>query len=253
MPCSNHDRFGPKAREYAQHRPTYPEAFFTDFAARAPGQSLVWDCGCGNGQAARALASVFAQVVATDVSAHQIQQAQPHPRVSYRTANANASDLAATSVDAILVAQAVHWFGGDSFNAEVRRVAKPGAAMAWIGYRLLQLEDQPLQALVEELYAVTLAPWWAPERALVDQDFAGLPFPGLEWEFPQQLWIERHWSLPQLVGYLNSWSAVAAAQQAGQDPIPGLQTALAHQWPGPEDQTLRVRWPFMGRWGEVRS
>ncbi|MFM8544395.1 MAG: hypothetical protein ACKOAP_05335 [Vulcanococcus sp.] len=85
----------------------------------------------------------------------------------------------------------------------------------------------------------------------MERSFAGLPFPGEEWPFPSDLWIERHWNLSQLLGYLGSWSAVAAAQSAGQDPMAPLQQELVCAWPGSGAQALRVRWRFMGRWGQV--
>lgn len=134
MELGQHHLFSQVADRYASHRPTYPQGFFSDLAARCADRALAWDCGCGNGQASLALADHFAQVIATDASAQQIQQARPHRRVSYRTASATASGLEDGSVDAILVAQAVHWFAGEAFNTEVRRVAKPQALMAWIGY-----------------------------------------------------------------------------------------------------------------------
>jgi ubiquinone/menaquinone biosynthesis C-methylase UbiE len=243
--------FSQVAEKYASHRPTYPQGFFSHLAARCADLALAWDCGCGNGQASVALADHFEQVIATDASAQQIQQARPHRRVTYRTASATASGLKDASVDAILVAQAVHWFAGEAFNAEVRRVAKPRAVMAWIGYLPLQVDDQHIQTLIQQFYGVTLKPWWSPQRVWVERSFAGLPFPGEEWPFPSDLWIERDWTLTQLLGYLSSWSAVAAAQRVGQDPMAHLQQELMRHWPAAGAQSLRVRWQFMGRWGQI--
>lgn len=240
------------ADQYAAYRPTYPERFFEAFAERCSGHGLVWDCGCGNGQASLALARHFEQVVATDASAAQLAQADPHPRVRYQRAEATASGLDDHSVDAVLVAQAVHWFAGDAFNAEVRRVARPGAVMAWIGYLPLQLDASGPNAAVQRFYAETLAPWWPPQRRLVEQSLAGLPFPGDEWPFPQTLWIERPWNLEALLGYINSWSAVEAARQAGSDPVIDLAAELRASWPDAGMGSVRVRWRFMGRWGAIR-
>ena len=44
--------------------------------AQAPARDLVWDAGCGNGQASVALAARFARVFATDPSANQIANAE---------------------------------------------------------------------------------------------------------------------------------------------------------------------------------
>lgn len=245
------DLFSSVASDYANFRPSYPGAFFDAFALRCGGSELAWDCGCGNGQASLALARHFRTVIGTDASADQLANAAAHERVQYRQAPASTSGLADASVDAVLVAQAVHWFAGEEFNAEVRRVCRPGAAMAWIGYQLLQLEVQELQAVLETFYHQTLQPWWPPERRWVDRAYAGLPFPGEEWPFPDNLWIERQWTLQELLGYLGTWSAVEAARQAGADTVATLATALQAHWPEQGQQHLAVRWPFIGRWGQV--
>ena len=247
------DLFDAVSPAYASHRPTYPPAFFQDFAERCAARHRVWDCGCGNGQASMALAEQFDQVVATDASTNQVQQAAAHPRIVYRAATATESGLESASVDAILVAQAVHWFAGEAFNAEVRRVARPGAVMAWIGYRTLQWARPDLQKLLDDFYSETLKPWWPPQRRWVDQSFAGLPFPGEEWPFPQNIWIERHWTLPDLVGYLSSWSAVEQARRGGQDPLPALVDQLLLAWPNQGREPVLGRWPFMGRWRVIGS
>jgi len=248
------DRFGPMAAEYARHRPNYPEAFWDAYVARLEPRAVVWDCGCGSGQAALALARRGVRVIATDASAAQLDAAESHPLISYRQAPAEASGLAEGSVDGVLVAAAVHWFAGPAFNAEVRRVGKPGAVMAWIGYLPFQLAGdgtQALQAVLDHCYGTTLEPWWPPERRWVDQGYAGLPFPGQEWPFPKNLWIERHWDLSQLMGYVGTWSAVQAARATGVDPLPALRSALLPLWPQGGATALHVRWSFMGRWGQL--
>jgi SAM-dependent methyltransferase len=247
--------FGTVAEAYARHRPTYPASFFEAFCQRLPTSQnaapVVWDCGCGSGQASMALAERGVQVLATDASAAQLAAATHHPLISYRQAAAIDSGIEPASVDGVLVATAVHWFAGEAFNAEVRRVCRPGAVMAWIGYLPLQMPDAALQQGFDHFYGVRLDPWWPPERHWVDRSYAGLSFPGEEWPFPGNLWIERHWDLAQLLGYLGTWSAVQAARQAGEDPLTPLATELAGLWPGSGAQPLLLRWPFMGRWGQV--
>ena len=123
--------------------------------------------------------------------------------------------------------------------------------MAWIGYLPLELEEATLQERLQHFYARTLAPWWPPQRELVERSYAGLPFPGEEWPFPAGLEIRRLWRLADLLGYLGSWSAGAAAQAAGDDPMPALAAELQALWPAGGSQPLGMRWPFMGRWGQV--
>ena len=76
--------FGAVASAYARHRITYPTAFFELFLGQLVSNPLVWDCGCGSGQAAIDLATAGARVIATDASAAQLAAARPHPQISYQ-------------------------------------------------------------------------------------------------------------------------------------------------------------------------
>jgi trans-aconitate methyltransferase len=145
--------FGSVAMGYAKHRPSYPESFFRQFADSCPGHELVWDCGCGNGQAALALTSYFNQVVTTDASQEQLNQAVIYPQVSYRQAMANASGLADVSVDGVVVAAAAHCLAGGQFNGEVQWVARPGAVMARL---LTQRAVKPLHRCLLRLRQFSL-------------------------------------------------------------------------------------------------
>jgi SAM-dependent methyltransferase len=243
--------FGAVAADYARYRLTYPPTFVERFASRCPARRQVWDAGCGSGQASHALAEHFTEVIATDASAEQLAAAHPHPRIHYRQAPAEASGLAAQSVDAVLVAAAVHWFAGEAFNAEVRRVLRPGGVMAWIGYLPVRMPTALLQAWFERFYASDLARWWPPQRRWVDAGYAGLSFPGEEWPFPADLLIERQWDLPTFVGHLGTWSAVQRAREQGEDPLAASVAELATLWPADGAEALPLRWPFMGRWGVV--
>ncbi len=243
--------FGAVAGDYARFRLTYPPEFFERFAQRSPGRGLVWDCGCGTGQASLALAEHFQTVWATDASAAQLAAASPHPRIRYHQAPAEASGLAKAGADAVLVAAAVHWFAGAAFNAEVRRVSRAGAALAWIGYLPVRMPTTALQQWFERFYGHTLGPWWPAERRWVDAAYAGLPFPGREWPFPQDLVIERHWDLAMFLGHLGTWSAVQRAREGGLEPLRAARAELEALWPGGGASPVALRWPFMGRWGEV--
>src|SRR5215208_4507725 len=96
--------FGAVAADYARHRPTYPDSLFAWLADAAPARRHALDCGTGNGQAAIALAAWFDRVTATDLSAGQLAQATPHPRVTYRNAPAHESGLADASCNLVTVA-----------------------------------------------------------------------------------------------------------------------------------------------------
>ena len=105
-----HDHFSKQAAQYTQFRPRYPRELFQYLATAGDGHARAWDCGTGNGQAAVVLAEFFDEVVATDASSRQIAEAEPHPRVKYVVAPAEACPIEPNSVDVVTVAQALHWF-----------------------------------------------------------------------------------------------------------------------------------------------
>src|SRR4051794_13093173 len=124
------DHFSGHAADYREFRPAYPPELFAFLAGVSPRRELAWDCGTGRGQPAVGLAEHFAKVFATDASAQQLANAEPHPGVEYAVAPAEKCPLPDGSVDLVMVAQALHWFDHDRFYAEARRVCRPAGLLA---------------------------------------------------------------------------------------------------------------------------
>ena len=104
----------------------------------------------GSGQLTQLLAPHFDAVVATDISAHQLQHAPYFENVSYQVQSAEHTSFAEQSFDLITVAQAIHWFDFDGFYAEVRRTLRPEGILAVIGYGLIQLQQPELQVVLSD-------------------------------------------------------------------------------------------------------
>lgn len=242
------DHFSGHAAHYAQARPTYPAAFFERLAALAPTRGRCWDAGCGNGQASVALAAHFAAVHATDPSAEQIAHAESHPRVRYAVERAEACSLPDHSVDLATIAQALHWCDVDAWHREVTRVLKPGGVVAEIGYARSQV-DTHVDAVYARLYEDLTAPYWPPERAHIDRRYADLPFP-FERVDPGPLPpMQQHWTLPQYLAYLDSWSAVARyRQQHGHSPLDLVHDDFVRAWGDPSAARI-VKWDLFVRVG----
>lgn len=237
------DHFSRQAPDYAKYRPSYPEALFSWLAERAPDHALAWDVGCGSGQAAVPLAAYFQRVVATDLSAAQIAQAHPHPRVEYRVAPCEASGLPDASCDLVAVAQAIHWFDFDRFYAEVRRVLKPGGLLAAWTYLLLRGEPA-LDAVIEKFYTEVLTPWWPPQRRWVELGYVSMPFPFTAVSPQPTFEIRLSWTLAELVGYVGTWSAVQRClAETGNDPTRELLERLRPHWGAPETRR-EIVWPI---------
>lgn len=246
---SFHDHFSGHAAGYAQARPTYPAALFEWLAAQCARRELAWDAGCGNGQAARALAQHFAQVIATDPSAEQIAQATPHPRIAYRAEPAEAPTLAPRSVDLVTVAQAMHWFDLDRFFAAVTHTLRPDGVIAVWTYGLSTV-DAGVDRCFRRLYDDILGPHWPAERRHVENGYAELPFPFAPIAAPAFA-MRCEWTLPQYLAYLRTWSATQRyLRTTGHDAVTLIEEEMAAAWGEPQ-RVRTVEWPLGLRVGRV--
>ncbi|MEO7031338.1 MAG: class I SAM-dependent methyltransferase [Herbaspirillum sp.] len=234
--------FSTQADAYRTSRPTYDPQLFAWLASLAPDTGLVWDCGCGSGQASRDLARYFRQVIATDINPAPLARAISAPNIEYRCEPAEATSLATGSVDLTVVAQALHWFNLDGFYAEVRRVSRPGGLLAALTYNLMQTSPT-IDALIYTLYYDVLGPYWAAERKYVEGNYRTLAFPFQRIPTPTMT-LRANWNLTRFIGYLESWSALVSYRQRTElDPLTVLKPELERCWGDPE-QTKTIHWPL---------
>ena len=242
------DHFSARAADYARFRPRYPDALFAWLSSVAPARRRAWDCAAGSGQATGGLAEHFAVVVATEPSEAQVAARDPHDRVRWVRATAEAVPLADRSADVATVAQALHWLGRDAFYAEARRVLRPGGVLAAWAYGLMTTTPA-VDALVRELHGPILGDAWPAGRAWVDEGYATLDFPFDGLAAPAFA-MEARWTLGELLGYLETWSAVRVyRERRGEDPLTLVRDRLAAAWGDAERRT--VRWPLALRAGRV--
>jgi SAM-dependent methyltransferase len=243
------DHFSTRSAEYAAYRPTYPAALADFLADAAPATELALDCGCGTGQLSVLLARRFARVVATDASRQQIENAEPCRNVDYRTAPAEASGLDDASADLVVAAQAAHWFDLPAFFAEARRVTRRRAIVALVTYGVVEMEA-PVDAVVKHFYRNVIGPCWPPERRHVEEGYRSLAFPFAELAAPP-LAIAAAWPIDAFAGYVDTWSAVKAAEKAlGREPIERFRRELAEAWGDPATRRA-VRFPLSLRVGRT--
>ncbi len=246
------DHFSQHAAEYASYRPRYPARLGHELADLCAARELALDCGCGSGQLSVVLARMFDKVVATDASAEQIARAEPCRNVTYRVAPAEESHLPSHSVDLVTVAQAVHWFDLEPFYVEVQRLLKPAGVLALITYGRLVVDDETCNSIIENFYGDALAPFWPPERELVETGYRTLPFPFDELAVPVMR-MEADWALEPLVGYISTWSACNALKKAeGSSTFKDFVSQLARAW-GNQSATKLITWPLTVRVGRRRS
>jgi SAM-dependent methyltransferase len=223
------DNFSQQASGYAQFRPNYPPELIEYIVGFGKEKELAWDCGTGNGQSAKLLSHYFKQIFATDISEKQLANAHKETNIIYAMEPAEKTSLADGSVDLVTVSQAIHWFNFEKFYAEVKRVAKPGAVIAVWTYSLLQISVE-IDKIIHEYHFKTLENFWDPERKYVDDGYANIPFPFQEIE-TKPFNIELYWSLEELNGYLNTWSALQKFIAANfYNPVPEIISKIEQHW-----------------------
>ena len=251
------DHFSKQADDYARYRPLYPATLYEYLASLTPEHERAWDVGTGNGQAAIGLAQHFRSINATDPSERQIALATPYDRVTYRVALAKDSGLDDQSIDLITAAQAVHWFDLDRFYAEARRVlrspdavsGKPHGILAVWCYGLTEITPE-VDRVMASFYRDVLGEFWPPQIHWVDEHYRTLPFPFDELT-PPEFVVEARWTLDDLFGYLNSWSATQKFLEArGYEPLGHVRNDFTAAWGTEHDRV--VRWPIYLRVGQTR-
>jgi SAM-dependent methyltransferase len=244
------DLFSNHADLYASARPRYPETLFDFIASQSPARERAWDCGTGNGQAAVSLSKHFKRVFATDPSEEQIAHAARAANIDYSVQPAEATNLPDASMDAICVAQALHWFRFDAFFAEVSRVAAPGALFAAWGYTWFSVSDE-FDAAFKAFVFDVIAPYWVPQNKLLWDGYVDVPMPFAPVAVPP-FNIEAQWTFHQLLAYVNTWSAARRCRaETGTAFIEGAERELAPWWGSPE-QTRLITMPLHVIAGRVR-
>lgn len=180
-------------------------------------------------------------MIATDASAAQIAQAPELPNVTWQVATAEESGLDTHSVDAVLIAQSLHWFDLDRFWPEVRRIVRPGGIVTAWSYAFQQVGDTTLDALLREFTTTTVGPYWPSERRHVDAGYSTLDFP-FERLGPPAAAMTATWDVGRQLGYLRSWSATRRAREVmGTDPVGLVEEPLRAAWGNGERE---VQWPL---------
>jgi SAM-dependent methyltransferase len=127
--------FDADAARYARGRPDYPAEvtdWLRDSVDLEPGRTVV-DLGAGTGKFTRRLLATGARVIAVEpVAGMRAKLSADLPEVEVLEGSAASIPLADSSVDAIVCAQAFHWFATLEALAELRRVLKPGGVLGLI-------------------------------------------------------------------------------------------------------------------------
>jgi SAM-dependent methyltransferase len=236
------DHFSSHAAAYAAYRPGYPPELAAWLATLAPTAELALDVGAGSGQLSVLLAAHFERVIATEPSTRQVEGAVRHDRVEYRMAPAEKCDLPDVSVDLLTAAQAAHWFDLPAFFSEAQRLLKPDGAIVLLSYAGME-HRTAIEPLIDAFRLETLKHYWPAERQLVENGYRDIHLPFEAIPAPP-FFIEVHWPLAAMVGYLDTWSAIRAMERdIGRGWFEDFLAVLREAWGDPE--TVRtIRWPL---------
>lgn len=243
------DLFSKQHASYAKYRPSYPKALIDYVIGYVENKQVAWDCATGNGQAALPLAEHFAKVVATDISEKQLALAEARENIQYIRSEAEHTLFAENTFNLITVAQAYHWFNFDEFEKEVRRVSKNGGVIAIWCYDYLMTGNKKIDEIIQTFYGDTLGNYWDKERKYVEAHYETVPFNFARLP-AKRFSINAAWSIQDLTGYLNSWSAVQHYMEDNNvNPVDQVQKDLAPYWK--QDQVLNISFPVFLKIGKI--
>jgi SAM-dependent methyltransferase len=244
------DHFSGVASDYAAFRPRYPAALFDWLASICQRHEVAWDCACGSGQASRPLASHFDLVVGTDASPTQVAAAEATENIRLVVAASETVPVAEGVFDLVTVAQALHWFVGEAFYAEVRRVVRPGGVFAAWTYGMPHIVTDRIEKVVHGFINGLLWPYWPPEVRMVLDGYASIELPFEELKTPP-FEMRLEWTLERFLGFVRTWSAVGRLlETTGVDPVHRLAEELEGLW-GSEEDLLPVSYRLDLRVGRV--
>jgi SAM-dependent methyltransferase len=237
--------FAARADLYERSRPGWPDAglrqVMTGLGLGPP--STVVDLGAGTGKLARQLVPLVRRVVAVEPSAGmRAELARAAPGAEAIEGAAEAIPLADGSVDAVLVAEAFHWFSTKAAVAEIARVVGSGGGVALM-WNVHDWGDEPWLREVGPLLAERGAAGVRPENryasGLWRRAFDGSPFGPLE---ELQVRHEMRVDLEGLVAHISTWSFVGALGDADRTALlDDVRDALQRLLPDPGDVVIPYR------------
>ncbi len=123
--------FGGVAKAYERGRPTYPADAVRWMLGEQPRSVL--ELGAGTGKLTRVLVAMGHDVHATDPDEAMLAVLEAQvPGVRTTVAGAEEIPLADRTVDAVVAAQAFHWFDLDRALPEIARVLRPGGRVCLV-------------------------------------------------------------------------------------------------------------------------
>jgi SAM-dependent methyltransferase len=237
--------FSRDADTYVRGRPDFPPAALdwlrADLGLR-PGMTAV-DLGAGTGKFTRPLLATGTTVIAVEpVAAMRERLVRDLPNVTALAGQAQRMPLADESVDAVVCAQAFHWFATTESLAEIRRVLKPGGALGLIW----NIRDESVE-WVRKLTDI-MTPYEGDAPRYSNDEWRRLfPAPGFG-ELRERAFAHEHTGPPEqvIVDRVASVSFIAALEEATHRRVLDEVRALIAATPRLANKS-EVRVPYLTR------
>ncbi|MGI8612380.1 MAG: class I SAM-dependent methyltransferase [Nocardioidaceae bacterium] len=223
--------FGSVADVYDRNRPGYPDPAVEWLLGSAPLDVL--ELGAGTGKLTRSLVTPGHRVTASDPAGAMLSHVSRHaPSARLVRTRAEQLPFRAQSFDAVVVAQAFHWFDHEIALPEIARVLRPAGTLAlvwnmrdesvpWVHRLTTILGEEPFGSEIEEdVYRASASGLFgAPESKRF------------------RFW--QHLDRPGLLGLVASRSYVAAMDTAARDRLLARVGALYDEYErGPDGMRL---------------
>ena len=223
-------KFGTAAVEYERGRPSYPREAAEWMLGDA---RTVVDLGAGTGKFTRTLVELGLDVTAVEPDKGMLSVLREQsPSVHALIGSAESIPLPDSSVDALTVAQAWHWFDLDIAVPEVARVLRPGGVLGLIW----NVRDESAQWVAE---LGDLIHRGGSQDVGVESPTVGEPFGDLERrDFP---WVHVV-TLQQFLDMIASRSYVIAMSESERAAV--LDEATDHVLSHPGQTREQIRVPY---------
>ena len=136
---------------YDRGRPGYPPEALAFLTEAFPPNPSVLELGAGTGKFTVELARLAKKLLALEpVGAMREKLVTTCPSIASAGGVAEALPIASASFDAVVAAQAFHWFASDTALREIHRVLKPGGLLALVWNR--RDTSEPWVAALDSLW-----------------------------------------------------------------------------------------------------
>lgn len=129
--ADNTTRFSNRVENYVKYRPGYPKAIIEYLCTKynLSAGKIIADIGAGTGISSRLFLDEGYQIIAIEPNKQMREKCiallSTYSDFEMRSGTAENTMLEDNSVDAIICAQAFHWFNNDNTKAEFKRILKP--------------------------------------------------------------------------------------------------------------------------------